>query len=69
MFSLQIIVNSLFQGLCFECGPSNKHCAKLGYPAIEYKPIVEKYSRTGVKMYLNTGSISPFCRKFEINKF
>merc|ERR1712038_323139 len=49
-------------GLCFECGSENKHCAKLGYPAIEYKKVAEKYSRTGVKLYLNTGSITPFCQ-------
>ena len=54
----------MFQGLCFECGSENKHCAKLGYPAIEYKKVAEKYSRTGVKLYLNTGSITPFCRKY-----
>ena len=59
----------IFQGLCFKCGPENKHCAKLGYPSIEYMPIAQKYLRTGVKFYLNTGSIAPFCRRFFFLRF
>ena len=55
--------------MCFKCGPENRHCAKLGYPSIEYMPIAQKYLRTGVKFYLNTGSIAPFCRRFLFLRF
>ena len=56
-----------FQGSCFECGPENENCAKMGYPSIGYKSIIEKYyKRQNVQFFLNTGSSSPFCRKLQM---
>ena len=51
-------------GYCFSCGPGNEHCAIMGYRAEEYKPIVDKYARSNVRFYLNTGKgqEDPFCR-------
>ena len=50
-------------GLCFDCGSNGEKCAIMGEKAINYKAHVAENGRRHVKLFLNTGKKSPFCRK------